>query len=1620
MEPVSFAVGIIGLAGLFSTCLEAVERFDSWKDYDSEFRSLVAQFKAQKLRLAKWGVAVGLEDDELSYVHNTLLDDPKIESTVKELLLAINVVCHDEDKAFLTPMMGKDENPAKDQLFHRHAPRESKRQKLGWVFRTKAKRVAQVDHFSKLVESLHNLIPIEDSKEHMGRRPTGDEYRRDLHAWLFGSSSSNELYEIFSERKIEGTCEWVLGQSWFLDWTSPDFPTGCAKILWINGHAGFGKSVICARVIDHVSSTSKDPVAHFFFSSDFESRRDPFIAVRSWLSQLLHHPVVFSLARERFATQQGQRATRGDTLKLLRELVIKIPRCTFVLDGLDECRWVEQDYGSNHGASIVDFLEALKQAIAGTSTRLLVVSRDEPEIRACLVNESSANDAIVIQHSVTPEDVRPDLDIFSRSIVNKKLSIMTEATKEDISQKLAECCNGQFLWVQMQESQLRDWKSPKQLEKAINSTPPGLDKTYDREWMGISHLSEDNRERTIALLRWAAFALRPLSVCEMAGALLINANCDEVRFEGVPGRINENYIQTEIMALCGSLIDIRSPEAECEPGSRTVHLAHFTVKEYLLCNLPVQGRLLQLNSSLKFSTEGMENTLAAKMCLCYVDCEEVWQETSEEGRAQVLRSFRDYAATSWYQHASFGNIHDPELVKCVNQLFDIENPNWSSWKEWFDLNDVSQNIRCFDSEEDPVPSTSDDEQNVGSSKSGDDPDLSKCKDRQTAQTISMSPLYYATWLGLPDTMDLLLQSEKCSIDEQGSFGRTPLSAACERGHLDAVKKLLENNADFEIAGDNGHTPLHTAACSGHVELVKLLLEKGAKIHNGSDGSKTPLYCACLNGHYQVAQMLLQWEPELMATREEWIPLFAASKGGFLDIVQLLIQKGADVGASDTFRETPLYIACENGHIEVVRLLLDKGADVHHRNQFGWTPVNTACDEGFSDIALLLVERGADINVPNESDETPLSSACYRGHIEVVRLLLDKGADIHHQSQSGWTPVNNASRGGFLDIVQLLNERGADIEVQNESGETPLSSACYRGHIEVVRLLLDKGADVHHQSQSGWTPVKDASTAGFLDIVQLLIQKGADIDTPDHFGETPLYAACESGHTDIVRLLLEKGADVHHANHKEWTAVHITSHRGFLNILLLLIDRAADINAQSKDGETALLRASYNGHIEVVKSLIEKGADLEIANRYGLKPLTVAAEKGFLDVITLLLEEGAIIEGADKNGEKPLHVAASNGSLDITNMLLENGANITSVTKSGLTPLHFASYVNSLDVVNLLLDKGADIESVDVYMGTPLHIASVSGNLDVVNLLLDRGAAINSVAEGGVTPLHFALYGNSLDVVNLLLDKGADTEIVDAHMGTPLHIASVSGNLDVVNLLLEKGAATENGNFDDRTLLHYVSPHGQLEVINNFLYSKKLRIDIRVEKGCTPIFYVVAQGPSKMVKLLLLRLHANAKDRYSVMRLLAAARNGFEEAIEQLITLAGGQSNLDGHGRDLIWWAIGIGRGRILGLIHQRCYTESFGARIPQAGDDKLWSLVNLDLGRICDVCTRPMLINTSYHRCEGCNNFNICLECVGFKVKCLDTVHEWSSSGPDGFGEDRKDGKNDRKDDTMDENGDCN
>ena len=589
-----------------------------------------------------------------------------------------------------------------------------------------------------------------------------------MQQWLLGNYIHDEPYERYIKQRLESTCDWILCRPWFLDWASPDFPEGLAKILWINGPAGFGKSILCARVVDHLSSILETPVAHFFFSSDFESRRDPFVAVRSWESQMISYPASFELIHEKWATQQGQKATRGSIIHLLRQIAKAIPGCTFTLDGLDECNWLKEASQDKYGDTVSSFMEALLQSIEGTATRILVVSRDEPEIRACF--SDSARATSTFEHKITPEDVQSDVVSYARRTVHIALEKRKNTVKEDISQKLADRCNGQFLWIRLHRDSLKmhSWRNQKQLEREINSTPSGIENVYEQNWMKITNLPEEDRHRALSLLRWTAFALRPLTVSEVTEALAISEYCDEVCLDELPENIDRNYVNNGILSYCGSLLEVRSAQEQCDTKLETVHLAHFSVKQYLLRHIPTNGRLLQLNSTLGCSVEQVENTVLAKMCLRYMNCLMVWQRDHCAENSQILGSLLDYAAGSWHCHASLGDARDARVVELANRLFDTRRPNWCFWREWMDLNDKGDRV-----------------------------------EQEWAEGSSAGPVYYAAWLGLTDTVDFLIQERRHDINERGTWGRTPLAGACEKGHLRIAEKLLGNGADATVTDNTG-------------------------------------------------------------------------------------------------------------------------------------------------------------------------------------------------------------------------------------------------------------------------------------------------------------------------------------------------------------------------------------------------------------------------------------------------------------------------------------------------------------------------------------------------------------------------------------------------------------------------------------------------------------------------------------------------------------------------------------------------------------------------------------------------------------------------------------------------
>eukprot|EP00756_Hemistasia_phaeocysticola_P016155 Hpha_TRINITY_DN15460_c2_g2::TRINITY_DN15460_c2_g2_i1::g.176456::m.176456 len=223
-----------------------------------------------------------------------------------------------------------------------------------------------------------------------------------------------------------------------------------------------------------------------------------------------------------------------------------------------------------------------------------------------------------------------------------------------------------------------------------------------------------------------------------------------------------------------------------------------------------------------------------------------------------------------------------------------------------------------------------------------------------------------------------------------------------------------------------------AVQEGDAELVDALIAQGGDVNcRKRPSSLTPLSHAIERGDARVLQKLLEHGADVN-TIDDWFyertPLIRACAKG-VDVVRVLLSHGRHVQLDKVHdeprKETPLLAAVKGDQLDVVRLLLDRGARVNERiSSYGsdrYEALGTACWYGHIDIACALLEYGADVNVVACSDgSTPLHLAVDRGLPKMVMLLIEKGARLDAKSGEGEsTPLDIAKREGDATIIGIL-------------------------------------------------------------------------------------------------------------------------------------------------------------------------------------------------------------------------------------------------------------------------------------------------------------------------------------------------------------------------------------------------------------------------------------------------------------------------------------------------------------------------------------------------------------------------------------------------------------------------
>ena len=589
-----------------------------------------------------------------------------------------------------------------------------------------------------------------------------------------------------------------------------------------------------------------------------------------------------------------------------------------------------------------------------------------------------------------------------------------------------------------------------------------------------------------------------------------------------------------------------------------------------------------------------------------------------------------------------------------------------------------------------------------------------------------------------------------------------LHQAVRGGDVEAVKALLAEGADPDVARGDGLTALHLAAQAGHTRIADLLIEAGATIDATTRiGAYTPLHLASGGAHTELVLRLIEAGADIGATTTTTgvtaLHLAARALGGE-GVVRVLLESGAPVNALEkSAGQTALMFAAAAGRDLAVAELLSRGAD---------PSISTGVIDVMHRMAIdraakrRLHEKLADARgEPEGGTERALTPSDVQAAIaaqreflasdEIAHQLADFDVDDLATRREAWDTPS-----GYRSEREILARPQFETLVGRTGGMTALLHAAREGHMKAAETLLEGGADIDQVSGDGSSALVLAALNGQFDMAMLLIERGADPNIVTNTdGISALFAVLQTQwafkftdhpqprahdnqqtqHLDVIHALLEAGADPNKplTSHL-WHADYL---RGKLGLDLT--------------GATPFWRAAFAQDLEAMKALVAHGADPNT-------PTTLPEEglrEGRQNDGRLQEDSGLPLLPEGTPNMYPIHAAAGGGYMGLGAFMMNSVPN------------------NFLPTVKYLVEElGADVNLPDAWGYTPLHYASVRGGNNLIDYLVEKDANVRALSRLGQSTADMARGGRAgyfsrpsyPETVKLLQSYGATIECLNTH------------------------------------------------------------------------------------------------------------------------------------------------------------------------------------------------------------------------------------------------------------------
>ncbi|CDJ64081.1 ankyrin repeat containing protein / TPR domain-containing protein, putative [Eimeria necatrix] len=330
------------------------------------------------------------------------------------------------------------------------------------------------------------------------------------------------------------------------------------------------------------------------------------------------------------------------------------------------------------------------------------------------------------------------------------------------------------------------------------------------------------------------------------------------------------------------------------------------------------------------------------------------------------------------------------------------------------------------------------------------------------------------------------------------MAESPVSSEDKYGSLMADRALLTSLMEAAASGNKDsllsvvrkvEERYGTQASSnteGGAAAVGDSLSPGVLLGFRDAHGRTVAHFAALGGAPDVLELVIKLCPSAVNVKDNSgkTPLFTAASLGHVKSLELLLNRGADVGASSEGGSTALHEAVYAEKAAAVKLLLEHGSNPNTASDMG-TPIQIAAVTQQKEILELLLSHGADPNgIPTADASSAPSSpfppalilAASKNECAILKLLLEKGADPNAADAEGFTALHCTAETNCASCTQCLLSSGANWGMLANDGSAPLDLARQHKSEAVLRLLEPLGESLRKQRPNPSPAPKESSTA----------------------------------------------------------------------------------------------------------------------------------------------------------------------------------------------------------------------------------------------------------------------------------------------------------------------------------------------------------------------------------------------------------------------------------------------------------------------------------------------------------------------------------------------------------------